>query len=425
MADPGFTWQDVIDQLGQGPGDRQKNYFYSPDGGDWAVNYDPETNQPYGIYRANGDQTKMMGFRAGENGALTDDSYDISDNFLYKLMNPDTLGMLAAAAVGGGLASGWGGAGAGAAPGAAGGASGGFAIPTAAELTAAGMSPGGMAMTGAGGIGSVSSAAGALGPGAYGALGYTGAAALPELGAGAIGAAEEPFFLDPNGMAATGPGGVGEVSSVAGALGPESYGALGYTGANAIPTWQELAEQGFGSGEGPGVAATGPGGVGEVGSVAGELGGSAAGWSGLASGATPAQAAMQAGLNAVPAGGAIPGASAATPAATTAATSATSGLLKSLAPGLIRALIGGTTPTGTSGASGSGSGGFFGGNATPGNMTPGAIAQQAAPTNNNQQIAQALMLGQAAQPQFNFGGYQQVPDMAQFAKALQGDQYNG
>lgn len=103
--------------------------------------------------------------------------------------------------------------------GAAGAGAAGYAIPTAAELSAAGFGTGGMGLTGAGGIGAASSVAGA----GAGAAGY-GAGAL---GAG-LGAAAGDLVLDYGGMGLTGEGGIGAASSVAEAgAGAAGYGAGG------------------------------------------------------------------------------------------------------------------------------------------------------------------------------------------------------
>jgi hypothetical protein len=141
-----------------------------------------------------------------------------------------------------GSAAGATGAGGGAAAGGAVGTGTGYAIPTAAELSAAGFGTGGIGLTGAGGIGAASSVAGA----GAGAAGYGG---LSALGAGAgLDAAAGDLILDYGGMGLTGPGGIGVAPSVVEA----GAGAAGY-GGGALAAG---ATSGAGS---SGTSASGPG----------------------------------------------------------------------------------------------------------------------------------------------------------------------
>ncbi len=115
---------------------------------------------------------------------------------------------------------------------------------------------------------------------------------------------------------------------------------------------------------------------------------------------------------------------------------------KALLPSVIKALTGGTTTPGTGSPTGtpSGSSNPFGSYGASSNMvggqaaneTPGMQAQSAVPQGQTQQLAQALMLGGQAQPQFGSVGYtpvsqgiQQNAQMMALAKALQGDNDNG
>jgi hypothetical protein len=84
----------------------------------------------------------------------------------------------------------------------------GYSIPTADELSAAGFGDGtGIGMTGAGGIGSVDSVAGALGPASYTDLGYTGAGGLLDSLASAAKSALTPSNIAKVAAALKGAGG--------------------------------------------------------------------------------------------------------------------------------------------------------------------------------------------------------------------------
>jgi hypothetical protein len=303
------------------------------------------------------------------------------------------------------------GAGAGAA-GAGTGAASGSAIPTAAELSAAGFTPGGV------GIGSIGAAGseglGALGLGAAEGTGLTSSLAGGALGAGTYGI---PTAAE---LAAGGftPGGVG-IGEI-GAAGSQGLGSLGLGAAEGTGLTASLA------GETPffldpnGVPMTGPGGIGTASSLTGAGTGAVGYGAGLVG---PAAEGV---------GSLFPSASSTMPAATTAAgTAAATGaaanglgqLGSTFVPKLIGALIGsGAAGAGAGNGAGAGSGanGFFGGNYTPANETPGMMVSQPTPSSQNQAIAQALLLGNPDQPQFNYA-YQQVPDIAKFAQYLQGD----
>jgi len=270
----GFTWDDVLRQLEEGPGDRQKNYFYGPDGGDWAVNYDPQTNRPAGIYRADATGKKMEGFMPGEGGTLTPNSYDISTNFMYKLMNPDTLAMLAAAAVGGGIASGWGGMGAGA--GTPGWVSGGDLA-----LGGAGLGEGAGALA-ASAPGWVSGSELALGNAGLGEV--AGLSALPTGGMSATGTLSSLGTMTPEATLAAQIQAAGLAGTELGVTGTGLGGLAGLTGAPTVLGAGALAAAGGatgGAGGLSGLLSSLTGGTGGAGSLLGSLGGLAGNLYGL------------------------------------------------------------------------------------------------------------------------------------------------
>ncbi len=270
-------------------------------------------------------------------------------------------------------------------------AAGSYAIPTAAELSAAGFGTGGMGMTGAAGIGSASSVVGA--------------------GAGAAGYG----------------------SGIAGALGA---GAAGY----AIPTAEELTAAGY---DVNGMGMTGANGIGAAPSVveSGAL-------SGTGYGATAADLAESYNPNYSHEGDHYP-----TPESTAnspinanapdlqaPSSNFQNDLIKNIAKQLLKSGSGtsgtpggGSSPYGSMGGQGGygGMGGYGNVLNAPANETPNMIASQAAPQ-QQQALAQALLLGNPEQPQFNGVGYMPVPQssapnaqMMALAKALQGDDYNG
>lgn len=205
-----------------------------------------------------------------------------------------------------------------------------------------------------------------LGPMAAGDATAAGAA---DSGSFAIPSADElsaAGFGDGTGMGMTGAGGIGSASSVAGA----GAGAAGYgTTAGSlfsIPTSDELQSAGFG--DGTGVPMTGPGGIGSASSVAEGLGPSAF---------------------------------------TDAGYGATSGLSDLLKSALTPSNIGKLASALKGGSSGNGSGGTSGFGGVPNeiaNTTPGMIAQ---PTQQQKMMSKIapILLGNYAQPQFNFNDY--------------------
>jgi hypothetical protein len=181
----------------------------------------------------NGSYTIQNG--RDKNGASLFDTYTPDGQIYqdsYKNQNDwfDAAVPLAIAAMGGMALSGVGAAGAGASgAGAGAGAAGGYAIPTAAELSAAGFGSGGMGMSGLGGIGSVSSGAGA----GAGAAGYGSALA----GLGGLGGAGVGAPAGASGAAGGGGGGLlGQLGDMAGSkIGSSLLGAAigGLNGKNS------------------------------------------------------------------------------------------------------------------------------------------------------------------------------------------------
>lgn len=192
-----LTWQQVQDYIANAPA--QSGYEQDsgtrkrldiPGYGDVSINYDPSNGRAVGFNASiPGDKEYGNVVSSDGFGGLKEEKAKYGTGFLDTI-SPSTLAALAAAAVGSGIATGWGGmgySGAGASSGAAGASgigegligAGGYSVPTAAELTAFGADVGGMGMTGAEGIGAASSVV----EGGAGAAGY-GSAAGAAAGAG-------------------------------------------------------------------------------------------------------------------------------------------------------------------------------------------------------------------------------------------------